>query len=338
MLQADELRRKNDHFEGRSCDPSDALHPVVRFSGAVGGEVWTKGDDLTGFALGGKKARKIEFLLADARAQGETPSSPSAGDSRTTRETVAAAAGAAGMQCHLVLGGDRPPDPTGSNVLLNNLFGTHVHFGRTEDRDVLEKQMQELASDLQARGAKTYAMPVGGSTGVGGLGFVAAWLELADQYRAKRIEPQWIAHATSTGGTQGGLEAAGRMLGADASRALGVSVAKITGELSLEVGLLAADVLTILGAQSDDAPSEILEGYMGPTYGEPHGGEPRGARAIVEGGGHPDRPSVLRQGLAQAGQASTRARATDRVLAHRRDAGTVLRRTTTDAVGRDLIA
>ena len=278
MLQADELRTKLGSLPrvGLGTLPT-ALHPVVRFSGAVGAEVWIKRDDLTGFALGGNKARKIEFLLADARAQGADTLVTVGGGQSNHARTVAAAASAAGMRCHVVLGGDRPPDPTG-NVLLDNLFGAHVHFGRTEDWDLLEKQMRELASDLQARGAKTYAMPVGGSTAVGGLGFVAAWLELADQCRAERIEPRWIVHATSTGGTQGGLEAGRRMLGADAPRVLGVSVAKTAGELSQEVGLLAADVLSILGAQPDDAPGEVLEGYMGSAYGEPT----EGSRAALE--------------------------------------------------------
>jgi hypothetical protein len=87
MLQADELRTKIDSLPkvGLAAHPTP-LHPVVPFSGVVGAEVWIKRDDLTGFALGGNKARKIEFLLRTRAPKAPTPSLPSAGDSRTTRE------------------------------------------------------------------------------------------------------------------------------------------------------------------------------------------------------------------------------------------------------------
>ena len=47
------------------------VEPLPRFSQSLGGpEIWIKRDDLTGLATGGNKARKLEFLLGDARQQG----------------------------------------------------------------------------------------------------------------------------------------------------------------------------------------------------------------------------------------------------------------------------
>ncbi|MGB4779118.1 MAG: hypothetical protein WBP48_12230, partial [Microbacterium sp.] len=47
------------------------LHPLDRLRAALGDRgprLWIKRDDLTGLALGGNKARKLEYLLAEARA------------------------------------------------------------------------------------------------------------------------------------------------------------------------------------------------------------------------------------------------------------------------------
>lgn len=278
MLRADEVRGKVAATARVALATLPTpLHRAERFSDAVGAEVLIKRDDLTGFAVGGNKARKIEFLLADAAARGADTLITVGGGQSNHARMVAAAASIAGMSCHLVLGGDRPRDPTG-NVLLDRLFGAHVHFGGTEDWDVLEKQMGELATELTSGGAKTYAMPIGGSTPIGALGFVAAWFELSDQCAAAGVEPRWIVHATSSGGTQAGLEGTRRMLGIEEPRVLGVSVAKTAGELSDEVGELVAGVMELLGADPDDAPGEILEGYMGSAYGEPT----EGGRAALE--------------------------------------------------------
>ena len=47
------------------------LEPLPRLSAALGGpQLWVKRDDCTGLALGGNKARKLEYLLGEALAQG----------------------------------------------------------------------------------------------------------------------------------------------------------------------------------------------------------------------------------------------------------------------------
>ena len=49
------------------------VEPMPRLSAALGGPaIWIKRDDQTGLALGGNKARKLEFLIGDARREGAT--------------------------------------------------------------------------------------------------------------------------------------------------------------------------------------------------------------------------------------------------------------------------
>jgi 1-aminocyclopropane-1-carboxylate deaminase len=47
------------------------IHKLERLSRALGVEVWAKRDDVSsGLAFGGNKVRKLEWLAADALAQG----------------------------------------------------------------------------------------------------------------------------------------------------------------------------------------------------------------------------------------------------------------------------
>lgn len=92
------------------------LHELTQLSVRLGGpRLLIKRDDQTGLALGGNKTRKLEFLIADALAQGcDTVITAGAAQSNHCRQTAAAAA-QAGLNCHLVLGGAPPPAPTATS-------------------------------------------------------------------------------------------------------------------------------------------------------------------------------------------------------------------------------
>lgn len=70
------------------------LEPLERLSAHLGGpRLWIKRDDCTGLAGGGNKTRKLEFLLADARARGaDTVITQGATQSNHARQTAACAA------------------------------------------------------------------------------------------------------------------------------------------------------------------------------------------------------------------------------------------------------
>jgi hypothetical protein len=198
---------------------------AARFSAAVGGDVWLKRDDLTGLALGGNKARKIEYLFGQAAGPGLVDTVVTVGAPQSNHaRTVAAAARLAGWDCHLVLGGERPERPSG-NLVLDVALEAELHFAGTDDWSELETTARELAATLEAAGKHTLMIPMGGSTPVGALGFVGAYLELLDQLDERGVSASSIIHATSTGGTQAGLDYAHRVL-AEGPDVIGVGVAK----------------------------------------------------------------------------------------------------------------
>ena len=139
------------------------LDEAPRLSAALGARVLIKRDDLTGLALGGNKARKLEYLVRDAIDRGcDTLVTGGGAQSNHARMTAAAAAKMK-MRCHLVLGGDRPSHFSG-NLLLDDLFGAELHFTGTDDWNVWQSEIKRVAAQI---GPNAYPIPIGGSTPVG---------------------------------------------------------------------------------------------------------------------------------------------------------------------------
>jgi D-cysteine desulfhydrase family pyridoxal phosphate-dependent enzyme len=242
------------------------FHRLPRFSEATGQDTWIKRDDLTGVGLGGNKIRKLELLGAQAlQAGADTLVSVGAAQSNHAR-TVAAAAAMLGMDCELVLGGPRPSELTG-NLILDDLFGAHLNFVDTTDWATLDRATDELGKAVSNTGRRPFVIPVGGSVAMGALAFAAAFVELHDQMMQVGMRTATIVHASSSAGTQAGLELGQRLVGAT-TRIVGVDVAKITGSLAAEVRRLAREAGGLLDLDLDFDPI-VLDGYLGDGYGIP---------------------------------------------------------------------
>jgi 1-aminocyclopropane-1-carboxylate deaminase/D-cysteine desulfhydrase-like pyridoxal-dependent ACC family enzyme len=192
--------------------------------------LWVKRDDLTGLGMGGNKARKLEFLCGAAVAAGANCLiTVGAGQSNHCRMTAAAGA-VLGIEVHLVLAGDRPAVLEG-NQLLSERFGAHQHFtgAGPSEWGLLEIAREDLTDELSAQGLRPYSIPIGGSTAVGALGYIAAYQEIIDQAKALNISPQTIVFTSSSGGTHAGLVA-------------GRAYARATGEIDVLPNLLAIGV------------------------------------------------------------------------------------------------
>ncbi|MFC3756665.1 D-cysteine desulfhydrase family protein [Chryseobacterium tructae] len=165
--------------------------------------IYIKRDDNTGLASGGNKTRKLEFLIQQALEEGcDTVITAGAQQSNHCRQTAAACA-KMGLQCHLLLGGEKP-DTYDGNLLLSSLFGATIHFTR-ENRKGEDKEL--LKEKLESKGNKCFIIPYGGSNSTGALGFVHAVKELKQQLAEKELTIDYIFFASSSGGMQAGLTA-----------------------------------------------------------------------------------------------------------------------------------
>lgn len=251
--------------------------PIERGSSLPGGaRLWVKRDDLTGLGMGGNKARKLEFLCGSAVADGAR-SLVTVGASQSNHCRMTAAAGAIlGLEVHLVLSGDRPPEATGNQV-LSALFGAQMHFTGAEESHwgELEIARESLADELTAGGAAPYSIPIGGSTAVGAVGYAAAFVEIMEQCETLGIAPAAIVHTSSSGGTHAGL-LAGRALVAEAGGAvpevLAIGVASGVNRGMPNIADLAADTVDLIGGdRSIISRTDVHHdpNWIGDDYGVP---------------------------------------------------------------------
>ncbi len=237
------------------------VEELSRLSAHLGGpRLLVKRDDQTGLAFGGNKTRKLEYLLADAQAQdAKTVITGGAVQSNHCRQTAAAAA-RQGLDCILVLGGDKPKEPSG-NLLLDLLFGAEIVWAQMSERD---QAMQATFETAQEAGRKPYLVPYGGSNPVGAAAYAFAMRELADQ----GVKADWIVFASSSAGTQAGMVAGAHLTGFS-GKILGISVDEHEAVLQARVAALASETAALLGQPTRFEPSQIFVNadYLGEGYG-----------------------------------------------------------------------
>jgi L-cysteate sulfo-lyase len=245
------------------------LEPLPNFSKALGGpDIWIKRDDCTGFALGGNKVRKLEFLIADALNKGASVIVTAGGTQSNHVRQTAAAAARFGMRCHCVLERVRTDDlyETNGNALLDHLFGAIPHF-IDKDADMVAA-MDALTADLTANGETVYSIPIGGSNALGALGYVDCAFELAGQFREQNIHPGLIVQASGSAGTQAGLLVGLALAGLEVP-VIGMCVSRPGPDQQLKVSSLVGEVCALLGRPDlADVIDVVCDGaYVGPGYG-----------------------------------------------------------------------
>jgi D-cysteine desulfhydrase family pyridoxal phosphate-dependent enzyme len=231
-----------------------AVEELPRLSAALDSpRILIKRDDQTGLAFGGNKTRKLEYLVAEAQAQGaKTLISGGALQSNHCRQTAAVAA-RFGFDCILVLNGQMPEHPT-ANLFLDQLFGAEIVT--VQERALRDQAMQATFDKAQAEGRKPYLVPIGGSSPTGALGYAFAVHELMVQMQDREI-PDWIVFGTSSGGTHAGLVLGQRVFGYE-GKVLGISIDEPETWLKEHVSKLASDASEKLGERIEFTQTDVL--------------------------------------------------------------------------------
>ncbi|TDA65312.1 MAG: D-cysteine desulfhydrase family protein [Chloroflexi bacterium] len=243
-----------------------AVEALSRLTTALGGpRLFVKRDDQTGVAFGGNKARKLEYVLAEAQAGGARTLITVGGiQSNHCRQTAALAA-RLGMRCILVLSGEPSDNPNG-NVLLDNLFGAELVWTTRAERERVAKYTFDVAWE---KGNRPFLIPLGASTPTGAIGYVNAF----EEFIAQQVSVDWIIVPSSSAGTQAGL-ALGAKLAGWGGKVLGISIDHPAAELQADVARLASEASERLGKPIQLTPEEVLvnDQYLGGGYavmGEP---------------------------------------------------------------------
>jgi len=254
------------------------LEAAPRLGAAIGlPHLWVKRDDATGLAMGGNKARKLEYLMADARDQGSDVVFTTGGVQSNHARMTAAAACKLGMQSVLFLCDERPSEEQG-NLLLDRLFGAEVRFVPGLPYPQMVRAMEEAAAELRAKGRAPYIIPVGGSTPLGCLGYVRAVQELAGQASEQGVRVDAMTVAAGSTGTLAGVLIGARLF-MPQTRVYGISVSPRAGVGKIKCAGIAGEASAMLGGEWRPSPEEIpiFDEWLGEDYGIP---TPEGMEAI----------------------------------------------------------
>jgi len=191
------------------------VHRLDNISRILGAQIYVKRDDMTGLALGGNKVRKLEYLLADAKAQGAEVVFTTGGAQSNHAMLTAAACRRLGLTPVLILK-KRGVTAIQGNRLLEQLMGVDVRLMDTDDYADIYAEMDRVGAEL---GRKYYKIPCGGSNALGTLGYVDCIREIRDQ----GYEFDHIICAEGSGGTMAGV-ALGAKLYMPGARVTGMMV------------------------------------------------------------------------------------------------------------------
>jgi len=228
-------------------------------------QIYIKRDDLTGYLAGGNKLRKLEYVMADIMAKGATTVLTTGAITSNHVRTTAQVARRYGLKCELVLNGD-DFQTARANARVADLLGVKVHTVATREERI--PKIDRLAFELESQGEVVYKIPLGASDEIGSFGLVSAIEELSIQQSEMNISFDAIILASSSGGTQAGLEVGKRLFGHDHLRILGISPGGPAHGARPAILALVNEMLRRLDLQTATlADISIDESFVGPGYG-----------------------------------------------------------------------
>ncbi len=243
-----------------------ALDEAPRLAEAIGlSKLYIKRDDNTGLATGGNKARKLEFLMADALAQGAQVVMTCGGNQSNHARQTAAAACKLGLKCILFLT-DPMPQTFEGNLLLDAILDAEMRFLSGTDYEGLLRAMDAEGEKLAAQGIKSYSIPVGGSSPVGAMGYAWAMREIAGQLPDPKVD---IVFGVGSSGTLAGM-VLGQRLFMPESRLHGISVSRESFQCMQRGIKIANQAAKMIGAEEvDSSATTIYDQYVGEAYAVP---------------------------------------------------------------------
>ena len=218
------------------------LEPASRLGTALGlDELWLKRDDLTGLGGGGNKVRKLQYTCAEALRAGATTLVTTGAPQSNHARLTAAAAARLGLECVLVLRGEKPAAVRG-NLILDELAGARIVWAG------------DASLDEVAAAQPGFVIPFGGTSAGSALGYV----DCARELTAQLPDLSTVVVAVGSGGTMAGLVAA---LGPD--RVFGVD----TGALP-DARAAVTDLLRAMGTPVHPGDLQIDGSHVGAGYAE----------------------------------------------------------------------
>jgi len=243
-------------------------HRLNNMSARLKIDLYCKRDDLTAFAFGGNKVRKLDYLIMDAISTGcDCLITFGAVQSNWCRMTSVAGK-VNGLDVFLVLAGGKPEKDT-ANLLLDKLAGADISYIESLEKDDIVREVDRKIQELKDAGRKPYFMPVGGSVARGSLGYIQAMAEILEYSEKNEVEFRDIIVASGSAGTQAGL-VAGQVISGWQGRVTGMAVSRGSDEQEQNVFNITRDTLEMVGHNYNEdrlrALVKVDDNYLGEGY------------------------------------------------------------------------
>jgi D-cysteine desulfhydrase len=236
--------------------------------------VWLKNDGLYGTVYGGNKARKLEFVIADALGRHATTVVTTGGIGTNHGLASALYCREAGIDTVLILTYEEPTAEARQNLLLMADSGAQIHYARSYLKAAFAAPY--IVAHCWRRDRRfPYLVGPGASSPLANLGYVNAAFELAGQVKAGLIpEPGTIILPLGTGGTVAGLLVGLRLAGLD-SKVLAVSITRAPTAWQTAVSRLARSTARLLARTTGDRDLarvrldglSVTREWLGPGFG-----------------------------------------------------------------------
>ncbi|UCF09750.1 MAG: D-cysteine desulfhydrase family protein [Candidatus Bipolaricaulota bacterium] len=271
------------------------MQPLENLSRVLGGpRLFIKRDDLSGLGLGGNKLRKLEFALADARAQGATALLTVGGvQSNHTRLTIAAG-NRLGLKTFLLLRGEKP-DRASGNLLIDEILGAEeirfvpglVQVTREKVSPAIEEAVGAWLEELRGKGERPYYIPNGCAPLHGAIGYAGCVLEMVEQLRDADCTADAVVAACGTSSTQTGLIVGAALFAHGELNVHGISVAGSAADLVHRITGQLRDAWKALDLPSPPPEDRIIvhDAFVGEGYGLPTEGMREAVRLVARAEG-----------------------------------------------------
>ena len=253
--------------------PMEAMPNLSNF--LDGPNLFVKRDDLTGLAMGGNKARQIEFYFGEAIAKKADVILITGAIQSNFIRSAAAATAKLGMDCHVQLE-ERVPnvDQTyraSGNVLLDKLFGATIYsYPDGEDEAGADRNINEIADGLKKKGKTPYIIPLSpGHPPLGAMGYIVAAQEILEQLKQSGQQIDEIVVASGSTSTHAGLLYGLRALGSRL-RIAGICVRRNKEQQAPRVLARCTELSKLLGTCEYVKADDIIlnDVPLAPGYGQ----------------------------------------------------------------------
>lgn len=190
------------HYPSENFSLQTPIQFLKSLSAKLGCHVYVKREDLTGFALGGNKVRKLDFLIGDAvKKKADVLVTKYA---TSFSRNASAACKVCNLDLHVFIMGAKEEQNVFSQALFQQ-YETKLHYISEQKEEILNESYERCVQQLKDQGKKVYELHPGGSDEIGTMGYIQVFDEIAQYSKKTNVQFSHIIHATGSSATQAGL-------------------------------------------------------------------------------------------------------------------------------------